>query len=123
MYLRAFTTNGGTRFAIFGKSPASKPNFIVVPSSADVIRQAVAGKERDEAVVRVPGDLIRRFKGDLRNAGTLFRDDSGRVAGFHSLRKCCSTLLTMEGVHPRVAQGLDVILNRLSTPGRFELRR
>jgi len=55
-------------------------------------------------VVQVPGDLIRRFKGDLAKAGIAFRDDSERVADFHSLRKCCATLLTMQDVHPRVVQ-------------------
>jgi len=55
-------------------------------------------------LAHVPHDLIRRFKGDLKAAGIAYADAGGRIADFHSLRKCGATLLAQQGVHPRIAQ-------------------
>lgn len=49
---------------------------------------------------------VRMFKSDLKAAGIEYRDDSGRVADFHSLRHTFITNLARAGVHPSVAQEL-----------------
>jgi hypothetical protein len=61
------------------------PQSDIAPSSRNFVRsrQAMHGKGRDDSVVQVPGDLIRRFKGDLAKAGIPFRNDSEWVADFH----------------------------------------
>ena len=49
---------------------------------------------------------IERFKRDLKLAGVSYRDESGRVADFHSLRKTFCTNLANAGVASRVAMTL-----------------
>lgn len=71
---------------------------------AEAVRRFVANKKPTDAVVKVPLHINRCFRSDLKKAGIAYVDDSGRIADFHSLRKCCSTLLTMQGVHPRIVQ-------------------
>ncbi|MBX9792233.1 MAG: site-specific integrase [Pirellulales bacterium] len=76
----------------------------IVPWLVQALQVVVQSKEPNDAVVRIPHDILRRFKGDLNAAGIAFADADGRRADFHSLRKCCATLLTIQGVHPRVVQ-------------------
>ena len=49
---------------------------------------------------------IERFRRDLKLAGVQYRDDAGRVADFHSLRKTFCTNLANAGVASRVAMTL-----------------
>ncbi len=49
---------------------------------------------------------IERFQRDLKLAGVAYRDESGRVADFHSLRKTFCTNLANAGVASRVAMTL-----------------
>lgn len=46
------------------------------------------------------------FQRDLKRAGIPYRDESGRVADFHSLRHTFITSLAKAGVHPSKAQRL-----------------
>ncbi len=48
----------------------------------------------------------RILRVDLEAAGIQYRDNSGRVADFHSLRHSFITMLANSGVHPSVAQRL-----------------
>jgi hypothetical protein len=43
---------------------------------------------------------------DLEAASVPYLDDAGRVADFHALRHSYISLLTQQGVHPKLAQGL-----------------
>ena len=70
----------------------------------DALRTATKGKGESDAVAFVPFHVNRVFRSDLKAAGIAYADAGGRVADFHSLRKCCATLLAQQGVHPRIAQ-------------------
>jgi hypothetical protein len=49
---------------------------------------------------------IERFQRDLKLAGVAYRDENGRMADFHSLRKTFCTNLANAGVASRVAMTL-----------------
>jgi integrase len=53
-----------------------------------------------------PGGGAAMLRTDLDRAGIAYRDDSGRVFDFHSLRCQCATLADQAGVSPRVVQRL-----------------
>ncbi len=46
------------------------------------------------------------FRADIKAAGIAYRDDTGRVSEFHSLRHTFISNLAAGGVHPKVAQSL-----------------
>jgi integrase len=51
-----------------------------------------------DRVFTVPSRIALVMRKDLELAGIAYRDDRGRVADFHSLRKCMATHLNKEGV-------------------------
>jgi hypothetical protein len=54
-----------------------------------------------------PSDkTAKMLRADLDAAGIPYRDESGRVADFHSLRHAYITALAKGGVHPKLAQAL-----------------
>lgn len=76
----------------------------LLPFLADLLRERCRDLPKDAKVIGVSPKINVRIRKDLAAAGIPFRDDSGRYADFHALRKCCATLLTMQGVHPRIIQ-------------------
>jgi len=46
------------------------------------------------------------IQADLQDAGIAYKDESGRVFDFHSLRHQTGSLLAASGVHPKVAQSI-----------------
>ena len=52
------------------------------------------------------GDIVKMLRADLADAGIEYRDDTGLVVDFHSLRHTFITNLVRGGVHPKVAQQL-----------------
>lgn len=76
----------------------------LVPFLADLLRTHCQGKASDARVIAVPTKVNLRIRKDLLVAGIAFKDESGRYADFHALRKCTATLLALGGVHPRIAQ-------------------
>ncbi len=52
----------------------------------------------------VPKNMVRIMKKDLEFAKLSFKDDRGRVADFHSLRKTAGTMLGVAGVPARIRQ-------------------
>ena len=62
------------------------------------------GKKRAARVFRVPKELVKILKRDLKAAGVEFRDDRGRTIDVHALRHTTATYLARAKVSPRVAQ-------------------
>ncbi|QDV37330.1 site-specific integrase [Tautonia plasticadhaerens] len=58
----------------------------------------VAGLGQGDRLFMVPKRIALVMRKDLEFAGIAYRDDRGRVADFHSLRKCMATHLNTQGV-------------------------
>ena len=56
------------------------------------------GRRPGEYLFDVPDRIAQLMKKDLESAGIPYKDERGRVADFHSLRKCLATHLNKEGV-------------------------
>ncbi len=78
----------------------------IAPGFADQLRGWAAGRPADAMVFNVPkyDELLKAMKKDLAYAGIPYRDDLGRVADFHSLRKSLGTHLRRAKVDPSVSQ-------------------
>jgi len=77
------------------------------PDTAAELGAFLAVKSPAAQAFRPPkGKLARMLRADLEAAGIPYRDESGRVADFHSLRHTFVTNLANSGVHPKVAQAL-----------------
>jgi integrase len=64
----------------------------------------VTGKAGVEAVFRVPVELVKILKRDLKLAGIPYRDEQGRTLDVHALRHTTATFLSRAKVPPAVAQ-------------------
>ena len=62
------------------------------------------GKARADKVFRVPMELVKILKRDLKHAGIPYRDEHGRTFDVHAMRHTTSTYLGRGKVTPRVAQ-------------------
>jgi integrase len=79
------------------------------PALAAELRTFLAMLAPGAPVFRIPTDhhdAADMFREDVEAAGIAYRDDTGRVADFHSLRHTFITNLANGGVHPKVAQAL-----------------
>jgi hypothetical protein len=81
---------------------------LFVPSDlAKDLATYVARIETGATVFPLPHERgAEMIRVDLRRAGVPYRDEVGRVFGFHSLRCECATLADAAGVSPRVVQAL-----------------
>jgi integrase len=83
------------------------------PALAAVLRSWVASKAAGEPVFgRLTKHTAEMLRHDLEAAGIAYRDASGRVADFHSLRHSYVTALALSGASVKVVQSLA----RHSTP-------
>ncbi|MBM4068057.1 MAG: hypothetical protein FJ271_03815 [Planctomycetes bacterium] len=71
---------------------------------AEQLAKHCEGKSQSDALIYCSSDIHLRFYEDCQRAGIAKHDAQGRIADFHSLRKCTGTLLALAGVHPRIAQ-------------------
>jgi len=83
----------------------------ILPLRTDTAQQLqafLAGKMPGTTVFRMPSpsNVVRMFRKDLEAAGISYRDESGKVIDFHSLRHTTASLLAATGVNPKVAQAL-----------------
>jgi integrase len=78
--------------------------LLLVPALAAEIRVLVAEKGPDDAVFDVPEKMVPIMKRDLKRAEIAYKDDRGRCADFHSLRKSAGTMLGVAGVPTRIRQ-------------------
>ncbi len=67
---------------------------------ADELKLWIAdtGRRPEDRLFDVPDRIALLMRKDLESAGIPYRDERGRVADFHSLRKCLATHLNREGV-------------------------
>jgi integrase len=65
---------------------------------------AATGRKGSDRVFRVPLELIKILKRDLKAAGIPYRDDRGRTVDVHALRHTTATMLARAKVSPRIAQ-------------------
>ena len=77
---------------------------LLVPALAEELRSHVEGKGPDAPVFKVPERMVPTMKRDLLRAGIPFKDDRGRYADFHALRKSAGTMLGLAGVPTRIRQ-------------------
>lgn len=63
------------------------------------------GKAGSDRVFRVPVELVKILKRDLRIARIAYRDERGRTVDVHALRHTTGTFLSRAKVAPRIAQG------------------
>jgi integrase len=63
------------------------------------------GRGATDRLFRVPVELVKILKRDLKRAGIPYRDEHGRTFDVHALRHTTSTYLSRGKVTPRVAQG------------------
>jgi len=78
------------------------------PDTADGLRGFLAGKAPAAPVFKLPRPetVVAMMRADLEAAGVPYRDDSGRVADFHSLRATFASMLLRAGVDVRTAKEL-----------------
>jgi integrase len=62
------------------------------------------GKTSTDKLFRVPVELVKILKRDLKLAGIPYRDEMGRTFDVHALRHTTSTYMGRGKVAPRVAQ-------------------
>ncbi len=76
------------------------------PDTASEIRSLLASKLPTTPAFNLPRPerVVYMLREDLEVAGIAYRDETGRVCDFHSLRHTCGTLLAAAGVHPKVIQ-------------------
>ena len=65
---------------------------------------AATGRKGSDRVFRVPLELVKIMKRDLKAAGIPYRDERGRTLDVHALRHTTATILSRAKVSPRVAQ-------------------
>jgi integrase len=63
------------------------------------------GKNAADKLFRVPVELVKILKRDLKHAGIAYRDELGRTFDVHALRHTTASYLGRGKVAPRVAQG------------------
>jgi integrase len=63
------------------------------------------GKSATDRVFRVPVELVKILKRDLKLAGIPYRDEHGRTFDVHALRHTTATYMSRGKVAPRIAQG------------------
>jgi integrase len=92
--------------AAYAKNGQTATLFIPVDLASDLAGY-VASLATEARVFPLPaGKGARILRRDLALAGIPYRDDSGLVFDFHSLRCQCATLADQAGVTPRVVQKL-----------------
>jgi hypothetical protein len=73
------------------------------------LRDFLATKVPDAPAFKIPTNCRKAatmFRADVEAAGIEYRDESGRVADFHSVRHTFITNLANGGIHPKTAQTL-----------------
>ncbi|MBI4719033.1 MAG: tyrosine-type recombinase/integrase [Planctomycetes bacterium] len=78
------------------------------PATAVDLAGFLGCKAPTAPVFRMPRPelVVQMFRADLEAAGIPYRDDAGRVADFHSLRKSFASMLLRSGVDVRTARDL-----------------
>jgi len=80
-----------------------------IPLRADLVEDlqrwiAATSKTATDRLFRVPMELVKILKRDLRLAGIPYQDEQGRTFDVHALRHTTSTYMSRGKVTPRVAQ-------------------
>jgi integrase len=80
------------------------------PLRADLVQDltewvGATRKVGTDRVFRVPVELVKILKRDLKLAGIPYRDENGRTFDVHALRHTTATYMSRGKVAPRVAQG------------------
>lgn len=80
--------------------------LLLVPSLAEELKAWIAdtGRGPEDTVFDVPTKVMPGMLLDLKRAGIDYRDERGRYADFHALRKSANTMLGLAGVPPRIRQ-------------------
>jgi integrase len=74
------------------------------PELADILRSWLRGKAPCRPVFGLPEKTAKMLRHDLEAAGIAYRDDSGRVADFHTFRHTFVTMGVGSGASVKVAQ-------------------
>lgn len=80
--------------------------ILLVPELARELKQWIADtrKTPEARLFTVPTQIVPILRKDLKFAGMQFKDEKGRVADFHALRKTAGTMLGVAGVPARIRQ-------------------
>jgi len=78
------------------------------PELVEILKPWLATRDPGQPVFDMPDShhVAEMLKGDLKDAGVPYKDESDHYADFHALRHTFITNLARGGVHPRVAQAL-----------------
>ena len=100
-----FGKNSVTVLAAYSKNRRQATLPLRAATSAK-IRELATGKLPNTRIFAIPGKPADMLRADLELAGIPYRDETGKVADFQSLRHTFGTLLASSGVHPKTAQEL-----------------
>jgi integrase len=77
---------------------------LLVPLLAEELHAWIAdtGKKPDDPLFEVPLKMVPIMKRDLKRARITYKDEKGRYADFHALRKSAGTMLGVAGVPIRI---------------------
>ena len=80
--------------------------ILLVPALAEELKAWIADTKRKsgDRLFDVPTKVVPPMKLDLKRAGIEYKDEKGRYADFHALRKSAGTMLGVAGVPVRVRQ-------------------
>ncbi|MDB5309123.1 MAG: integrase-recombinase [Gemmataceae bacterium] len=80
--------------------------ILLVPALAEEMKGWITdtGRKPGDHLFDVPTKVVPPMKLDLKRAGIEYRDEKGRFADFHALRKSAGTMLGVAGVPMRVRQ-------------------
>jgi integrase len=92
--------------------------LLLVPALGEELRRWVAdtGRGPDDAVFDVPTKVMPGMLLDLKRAGIEYRDEKGRYADFHALRKSANTMLGLAGVACPGAAAVHAPQRRYGSP-------
>jgi len=107
--VRHLTLNGNRPRLILPGSLTKNGEEASLPLMTDLAADlkawlAATGRKGSDRVFRVPLELVKIMKRDLKAAGIPYRDERGRTLDVHALRHTTATILSRAKVSPRVAQ-------------------
>jgi len=107
--VRHLSLNGKRPLLILPGSLTKNGEEASLPLMADLATDlkawlAATGRKGSDRVFRVPLELVKIMRRDLKAAGIPYRDDRGRTLDVHALRHTTATILSRAKVSPRVVQ-------------------
>ena len=80
--------------------------LLLVPALTEDLKLWIAdtGKGAEDTLFDVPIKVVPIMKRDLKRAGIAYKDEKGKYADFHALRKSAGTMLGVAGVPMRIRQ-------------------